>query len=202
MLMHDEMVNLIGYKLALAEHPDRTRLRSTRLDRVISLWQEVFPGNRVLIESGKVLFARGLDNSAYSAVRLSDGERAVLFYAGAILYAPADSMIIVDSPEIFLHPSMIQSLWNRLEMLRPDCRFAYTTHDLEFASTRAGAQVIWVRDYDAALQKWDYMLLPPDSPLTDDMYRALIGARKPVMFIEGDGVHSIDSKLYPLIFQD
>ncbi|MDE5656293.1 MAG: hypothetical protein K2I19_04380, partial [Muribaculaceae bacterium] len=69
MLMHDEMVNLIGYKLALAEHPDRARLRPTRLDRVISLWQEVLPGNRVLIESGKVLFARGLDNSAYSAVR-------------------------------------------------------------------------------------------------------------------------------------
>lgn len=94
LLMHDEMVNLIGYKLALAERPERARLRPTRLDRVINLWQEVFPGNRVLIESGKVLFARGLDNSAYSAVRLSDGERAVLFYAGAILYAPANLSLI------------------------------------------------------------------------------------------------------------
>ncbi|MDE6332174.1 MAG: DUF4435 domain-containing protein, partial [Muribaculaceae bacterium] len=59
-----------------------------------------------------------------------------------------------------------------------------------------------VRDFDALSQKWDYVLLPPDSGLTDDMYQALIGARKPVMFIEGDGIHSIDSKLYPLIFKD
>ncbi|MDE5642772.1 MAG: DUF4435 domain-containing protein [Muribaculaceae bacterium] len=204
MLMHDEMLNLIGYKLAMVAGGKNgaISLRPTRLDSVISLWQEVFPGSRVLIESGKVLFARGLDQSAYSALRLSDGERAVLFYAGAILYAPKGSIIFVDSPEIFLHPSMMQTLWNRLELLRPDCRFAYTTHDLEFTSTRAGAQVIWVRDFDAASQKWDYLLLPPDSPLTDDMYRALIGARKPVMFIEGDGVHSIDSKLYPLIFKE
>lgn len=202
LLMHDEMLNLIGYKLAQAEHPEKARLRSTRLDSVISLWQEVFPGSRVLIESGKVLFSRGLDESAYSALRLSDGERAVLYYAGAILYAPKDSTIFIDSPEIFLHPSMMQSLWTRLELLRPDCSFVYTTHDLEFTSTRVGAQVIWVRDYDASSQIWDYLLLPPDSPLTDDMYQALIGARKPVMFIEGDGVHSIDSKLYPLIFKD
>lgn len=202
LLMHDEMVNLIGYKLAAAEHPDSAHLRPTLLDKVISLWQEVFPGNRVLIESGKVLFSRQADESTYSSVRLSDGERAVLFYAGAILYAPAQSVIVVDSPEIFLHPSIMQSLWNRLELLRPDCRFAYTTHDLEFTTTRVGAQVVWVRDYNAAAQKWDYLLLPPDSPLSDDMYRALIGARKPVMFIEGDGVHSIDSKLYPLIFRD
>ncbi len=31
---------------------------------------------------------------------------------------------------------------------------------------------------------------------------ALIGARRPVMFIEGDATHSIDAKLYPLIFKD
>jgi len=35
-----------------------------------------------------------------------------------------------------------------------------------------------------------------------DSYPFKALTRKPVMFIEGDGVHSIDSKLYPLIFQD
>ena len=34
------------------------------------------------------------------------------------------------------------------------------------------------------------------------MFFAIIGARKPVLFIEGDGIHSIDAKLYPLIFDD
>ena len=33
------------------------------------------------------------------------------------------------------------------------------------------------------------------------MYMAIMGARKPVLFIEGDGIHSIDAQLYPLIFK-
>lgn len=201
MMMHDEMLNLINYKLSLTEHP-HARLRTTRLDRVIALWQEVFPGSRVLIEGGKFLFARGMSPDTYSALRLSDGERTVLFYAGALLYAPPQSVVFIDSPEMFLHPSVTQSLWNRLELLRPDCRFVYTTHDLEFTSSRTEAQVVWVRDYDAVAQVWDYVVLPVHSGLTDDMFRAIVGARKPVMFIEGDGIHSIDSKLYPLIFRD
>ena len=29
-----------------------------------------------------------------------------------------------------------------------------------------------------------------------------MGSRKPVLFIEGDGIHSIDARLYPLLFKD
>ncbi|MDE6166784.1 MAG: DUF4435 domain-containing protein, partial [Muribaculaceae bacterium] len=35
-----------------------------------------------------------------------------------------------------------------------------------------------------------------------DMYLSILGSRRPVLFIEGDNVHSIDSKLYPLIFPE
>lgn len=200
-LMHDEMINLIGYKLALADGRN-AELRSTRLDKVIGLWQEVFPGNRVLIDSGKILFARGFDMATYSAVRLSDGERAVLYYAGAVLYAPKGAVIFVDSPEMFLHPTLTTSLWNRLQALRGDCIFCYTTHDPEFASSRNGAPVVWVQDCDPRAEAWDYDILPADTGISAELYMTLVGARKPVLFIEGDGEHSIDAKLYPLIFPD
>ncbi|MDE6437725.1 MAG: AAA family ATPase, partial [Muribaculaceae bacterium] len=200
-LMHDEMVNLISYKLALADKRE-AKLKRTRLDRVIELWQEVFPDNRMLIDSGKILFARGADVDNYSAYRLSDGERAVLYYAAAVLYAPSDALIFVDSPEIFLHPTLTISLWNRLEATRPDCTFCYTTHDPEFASSRNGAPVVWVRDYDPANAAWDYDVLPDQSEISQELYMTLVGARKPVLFIEGDSRRSIDAKLYPLIFPD
>lgn len=200
-LMNDEMLNLINYKLALADHRD-AKLRRTRLDNVIELWQDVFPGNRVLIDSGKILFARGIDVNAYSALRLSDGEKAVLYYAAAVLYAPENAVIFVEAPEMFLHPSLTASLWNRLESARADCTFVYTTHDTEFASSRNGAPVVWVRDCDPADDAWDYEVLPPHSGLTQELYMTLIGARKPVLFIEGDSERSIDAKLYPLIFPD
>ena len=199
-LMHDEMVNLIGYKLALADGA-KAKLRRTRLDKVIELWQEVFPGNRVLIDSGKILFSRGLDVSSYSSMTLSDGERAVLYYAAAILYAPKNAVIFVDSPEIFLHPTLTSSLWNRLESSRSDCIFCYTTHDPEFASSRNGAQIIWVRDCEPSQEAWDYDILPRTSGIPEELYLSLIGARKPVLFIEGDN-RSIDARLYPLIFPD
>lgn len=199
-LMHDEMVNLIGYKLALADGR-RLELRRTRLDRVIELWQEVFPTNRVLIDSGKILFSKTVADDSYGAVRLSDGERAVLFYAGAILYAPKGAVIFVDSPEMFLHPTLTIALWNRLETLRSDCSFCYTTHDPEFAASRNGANIVWVRDCDTRRHLWDYEVLPPAAGITREIVGTLTGSRKPVLFIEGEP-SSIDARLYPLIFPD
>lgn len=199
-LMHEEMLNLIGYKLTLADK-GRATLRRTGLDSVIELWRDVFPSNHILIDSGKLLFSRGLDAETYSSLRLSDGERAVLYYAGAILYAPQGACIFVESPELFLHPTLTTSLWNRIEAQRSDCTFFYTTHDPEFATSRNGSRYIWVRDFDTAAHSWDYSILPQQQGITNEIYMTLTGSRKPVLFIEGEP-QSIDARLYPLIFPD
>lgn len=198
-LMHEEMLNLIGYKLAVADGK-KARLRRTKLDKVIEIWQDIFPDNKVLIDSGKILFSRGLDPESYSALRLSDGERAVLYCAGAVLFAPRGSVIFVDSPEMFLHPTLTSSLWNRIETLRRDCVFCYTTHDPDFASSRNGAPVVWVRDCDFEKRAWDYDIMPSQDVIAPEIYMSLVGARKPVLFIEGDSRRSLDARIYPLIF--
>lgn len=201
LLMHDEMVNLIDYKMKLANDP-KASLGHTRLDTVVKIWRSIFPDNNILFESGKMLFSRGVDPESYGALKLSDGERAALYYIGGAVYAPKGAAIFIDSPEMFLHPSVMQMLWNSLEQLRRDCTWIYTTHDLEFASSRSGATTVWVRDFDASTLTWDYDILPQQSGMPDEMYMAIIGGRKPVLFIEGDGIHSIDAKLYPLIFKE
>ena len=203
-LMHDEMLSLIDFKLKLADNP-QARPQPTRLDRVIAMWRRVFPGNRILIESGELLFARdvdGDDGDTYSSVRLSAGERTVLYYLAAVVYAPQGAMVFVDNSAMFLHPSLLSTLWDMIEDARPDCTFVYTTHDLDFVSTRNRCATVWVRDCDPSASTWDYDVLPPDSGLSDDIYLAILGARKHVLFIEGDGINSIDAKLYPLIFKD
>lgn len=202
LLMHDEMINLIAYKVARASDQDAT-LQPTRIDRLIKAWKEIFPGNNILIESGRFLFSRpeSENTAGYSALKLSNGEKAAIYYLGAVLYAPPEAAVLVDSPEMFLHPSVMQALWNSVEAMRPDCMFVYTTHDLEFASSRTDATVVWVRDYNPVSTTWDYDLLTSRQGLSDEIYMAIIGARKPVLFIEGDGIHSIDAKLYPLIFK-
>lgn len=199
LLMNDELVNLLQYKVQLADK-GKGKMKRTRLDKVISAWHEIFPGNSILVEGGGLRFLRNDNNPAYSQMRLSDGERAALYYLGAVLYAPPQGVVFIDNPAMFLHPTVSSQIWDKVESMRPDCTFVYTTHDLEFASSRTNNTTVWVREFDPGLMRWDYSLLSGHSGLPEDVYLSIIGARKPVLFIEGVAERSIDYKLYPLIF--
>ena len=169
---------------------------------MLRLWREIFPDNQVLREGGRLLFSREGSDDTYSQLRLSDGEKTILYYFGSVLYAPENSRVFVDAPEMFLHPSVLKRVWDIVEELRPDCRFIYTTHDLDFPGSRTRNAILWVKGYSASTESWDYELLPRDAGISDEIYMAIIGSRKPVLFIEGDTIHSIDAKLYPLVFKD
>lgn len=201
LLMGDELVSLLDYKIARHAGKTASLPPSTRLDTVFELWKAIFPGSNMFVSGGRIRFSRRDSNDTYKAFRLSDGERVVLYYASAVLYAPKDANIVIDSPEMFLHPTTMQSLWNRIEELRPDCRMVYVTHDLDFASSRLDAEVLWVRSYDAGQKCWDYDIMPRGA-VTPDIYAAIVGERKPVLFVEGDVIHSIDYRLYSLIFRE
>lgn len=198
LMLNEEMLSLIDYKFRRVTDT----LPSTRLESVIGQWEKVFPDNHVLIDSGRMLFSREDAADAYSPSKLSDGEKAVMYYLGAVSYAPKGAVVFVDSPGMFLHPSSIRSLWDTIEQSRPDCTFVYVTHDLQFAATRAGGTAVWVKNFDPQTDRYDYDFLSEADGLTDEVVMAILGARKPVLFIEGDGINSIDARLYPLIFND
>jgi len=198
-MLNDEFRDLMNFKARqlMGEKPEFPK---TRLDTTVKKWQEVFPKNKVLRENGKLLFSTEGHDDTYSSLRLSDGEKSVLYYIGAVLYAMDDAVILVDDPETFIHSSIMQTLWNVIEEMRPDCTFIYNTHDVSFASSRIDNQCVWVKSFDPDVMAWDYELM--NSQNLDDALLDLLGTRKPVLFIEGDDTHSIDSRLYPLIFPD
>lgn len=213
LMLNEEMLNLVAFKYSnyrrneVSEHKGgkggrESKLPVTRLDRMVRLWQRVFPGNKVLIESGRMIFGSERSDDTYSSSKLSAGERAVLYYIGAAMFAPQGATIFVESPDMLLHPSSIRSLWDRIEEMRRDCSFVYITHDLSFASTRGDGVTVWVKSCAPSLEQWDYDIMTSADGLNDEVYLAILGARKPVLFIEGDGVNSIDAKLYPLIFEE
>lgn len=204
LMLNEEMLKLIDFKYSggASGGEKRQKLPVTRLDRMVRLWQRVFPDNKVLIESGRMIFGSERSADTYSSSRLSAGERAVLYYIGAAMFAPRGATIFVESPDMFLHPSSIRSLWDRIEEIRRDCFFVYVTHDLSFASTRGDGLTVWVKSCDPVVGEWDYDFLTSADGLNDEVYLTILGARKPVLFIEGDGVNSIDAKLYPLIFEE
>jgi len=199
LLVNDEMTSHIARKFS---NDNNKEIQPSKLDIAIKLWQEIFPDNKILMENNELLFSRAIDSEKYNPKKLSDGEKAVLYYIVSIQFAMENAVVFIEDPDIFLHPSIVESVWNNIEELRPDCSYVYTTHNLYFAATRNDNAIVWVKSFDASTTTWDYDILPPQDTLSDDIYSTLIGSRKPVLFIEGDESHSIDSKLYPLIFSE
>lgn len=202
MLLRDEFVDMLRYKAQLIAG-EEAALPQTKLDATARRWEEVFPKNHLLRATGKLLFSNDAGDEPFNALRLSDGEKAVLYYIGAVQYAMPGAVIFVDDPETFLHHSIMQALWNVIEAMRPDCTFVYNTHDIGFASSRIDNVCVWVRGFDPVAMAWDYETIDTESELfSGQLMYELVGSRKPVLFVEGDETHSIDNKFYPLIFPE
>lgn len=200
MLFIDEFEYLLSVKNN-NNTPKKTDLRPTKLDRLTSIWETLFPNNRIIRHQGVLMFTTGAGSDIISINSLSQGEKAVFYYLAAVLFAPHDAVVFVDSPSQFLHPAILNNLWNSIEQLRADCIFVYDSVDEDFVATRTQNICVWIKSYDSENKVWNYEILESES-LSDDLFLDLIGSRNPILFIEGDARHSIDAKLYTLIFSE
>jgi len=201
MLFADELESLLEMKAEALESDKRLKIKPTKLDIITRHWERIFPGNSITRSRGSVLFATRSGKDLITTHSLSQGEKAVLYYLGATMYAPHDAVIFIDSPSLFIHPTIIGALWNSIEELRPDCTFVYNSVDEDFVSTRTNNTSIWVKRYDSQSHAWEYEVIAPGSR-ADELMVEFAGSRRPVLFIEGDMRHSIDVRLYSLVFPD
>lgn len=177
---------------------ERPPLPKTALDKLKVIWDEVFPQRKIEQEDAAFYAYSKSKTDRYSATQMSDGERSVLYLAAQVLCVPNDKIIIMDEPEVHLHPSLMARLWTSLEQSRPDCLFIYITHDVNFASTHRSSDIIWVKNFDGT--KWELEMLP-DSDLPKELLIELLGNRKEVLFVEGtEG--SYDKRIYSALFPD
>lgn len=175
----------------------------TKLDLIQTVWEEMFPHNRLVRKSGFFEVASACHGGlSYKAERMSDSEKLVFYLTGAALFAPPRSLLIIEGPETLLHDSIKELLWDRIEQLRPDCTYVYLTHDIDFALSRRECKRLWIKDFDADNKIWDYQLIGNSTSLPDELYMEVLGSRKPVLFIEGTENNSIDYRLYSLVFPE
>lgn len=125
-------------------------IRDTKLIRLQELWGRLFPTRK--LEIGyffpKVSRLDATEGSpAYHLREMSDGERTVLYMAARVMTAD-QPVILVDEPELHMHSRLAIQFWDEAENLRPDCRFIYITHDLNFALSRRSEKVYIVRSID------------------------------------------------------
>lgn len=165
------------------------------------IWEETFPGNKINAKEDKIRITNRSGKDSIALKTLSRGEKASLYYIAATLLAPKDALILVDSPCLFLHPTTVGVLWDRIERTRRDCRFVYDTNDANFATRQNRSTAIWIKDYDAASHTWQYQVIT-NGELPDEIFLQMMGSRRPILFTEGDTAHSIDIRLYSMVFPE
>lgn len=204
-LIGSDMDNLIT--TLLTDHSDKARnyydnqsyCRSYFKDAA-EIWQELIPQHE-LIPTNSTIFVRVPGQPQYAFNNLSDGEKAVFYYVGHVLLVEPNSYIIVDEPENHLHLAICNKLWDRLEQQRPDCKFIYLTHNLDFAASRTNTTLIWNKRFIPP-STWDFQIIEPDGTLPSTLLMEVLGSRKKVCFCEGKDKSCLDYKLYSTLFPD
>lgn len=172
----------------------------SRLINAITIWNSLIEHRTLVCDDGiNILLTDGTSKGNYPAYQMSDGEKVVLYYIAHVLQAPKDGFIIVDEPEMYLHKTLLNKLWDILETEREDCIFIYLTHDLEFATSRNTAKKVWIQSFTYP-DKWEFDDIPTND-LPEALLLKLLGSRKRILFCEGES-GSIDDKIYNLLLPD
>ena len=193
-------------RVLLDEHEKRksgkpsTEPLITKLDKLTQIWESLLPHRSLIMRDASISIKPPPNPSGtggdepYPPMQMSDGERVIFYLIGQCLLAHSDGVIIIDEPELHIHPSISSALWDTLERERADCAFVYLTHDIDFAANRVAAQKFFIRAiYFNSF--WDIEPIPENTGLPEQVVLELSGNRKPVLFIEGD-TGSLDTLVY------
>lgn len=171
----------------------------TVIDKLMKIWNSIFPQRNLLFEDSKFYaYERSICSEKYSANQMSDGERAVLYLVSQVLAIPENKTLIIDEPEIHLHGTIMNKLWESLEEYRSDCLFIYITHDTNFAASHKNSEKIWIKSYDG--ENWDLEKII-SKELPEKLLFDILGSRKNILFVEGEE-NSFDSQLYSILYPD
>lgn len=185
------------YTIAARTNQTYAEVPHAPIDRIISLWNTIMPHREISFMDGKVM-ARKTGQDEYHGQEMSDGERVILYLIGQCLCIPENSIIIIDEPEIHLHKSLVDKLWNQIEAQIQNKLLIYITHDLDFAASRTDAKKIWIQEYNGNNQ-WIWQETPIDEDLPEALMLEIIGNRKNVIFCEGES-GKLDSSIYQLVY--
>ena len=175
---------------------DYSPAQPTKFEKLGEIWHRVLPRRRLDVRGDDIWVQDIAGDVSYSAADLSDGERAVFYLIGQTLVTDANALII-DEPELHVHCSIMDRLWDELEGARPESVFIFITHDLEFAASRT-AQKFIIKEYSPTAA-WTLEAVPEATGFDEQVTTLILGSRQPILFVEGTE-DSIDKAIYRCIF--
>lgn len=166
---------------------------ATKFETLSDIWQRLLPHRQLVISGDDIQVSVVGMPGTYPASDMSDGERAVFYLIAQALVAAESSLLVIDEPELHVHPSIMSSLWDELEAAREDCAFLFITHDLHFAAARA-ARKYAIRSFTPS-PSWVIESVPEDTGFGEEVTTLILGSRRPILFVEGAGT-SLDLAIY------
>lgn len=170
-----------------------TKAVATKFETLSEIWQRLLPHRQLVISGDDIQVSVVGSSGTYPASDMSDGERAIFYLLAQALVAADSSLLVIDEPELHVHPSIMSSLWDEIEAARKDCAFLFITHDLHFAAVRA-AQKYVIKSYTPA-PSWAIESVPDDTGFSEELTTLILGSRRPILFVEGAGT-SLDLAIY------
>ena len=170
-----------------------------KLDKIFGIWNSIFIDKKLLYKDKKIKVQVVGEEIFYDIENLSDGERSVLYVLIKLILSDASPTIVIDEPETFLNPSILNSLFDECEKLKNEANFIYFSHDLEFVTTRKDNTVFWIKEYKHP-QNW--LIENIDSQnIPEELIVKVIGAKKQkILFVESE--NNKDAQLYQLLYPD
>lgn len=173
---------------------------NSKWEDVKQIWKRLIPDISFDIEAVNRFPIPIRNGLQYSFNELSDGEKCILFYIGNILAAPKNSVIVIDEPETFINPSIYNKLWDVLIDERDDCRFIFTSHNIDFINGRTGATIVWCKNF-IPNENHELRILDKNDNLPNGLLTELLGSKKEILFCEGKR-NSYDYKILSSIYID
>lgn len=209
--IHDLQAAETQYKLDAANQikaegsnsPAIARLQADNspLDIVNSLLAQANLAVQLKVAGNELRAMQG--GSLYSYARMSDGERSALVFAAEVVAAQPGMVFLIDEPELHLHSSIVVALVKALILERPDCGFVVCTHQLDLPIAVQGGAIVLVRDcvwQGGTIASWDVNVIHDSKQIPEWLWVDVIGARRKILFIEGNDKTSLDQPLYSLLF--
>lgn len=139
------------------------------------------------------------DGQIYHVNALSEGEKAAIYYSASVLMAKQNSFIVVDEPETYLNPSLVNVLWDYLINTRKDCQFIFITHSVDFVLGRSDSQIAWIKKFTFP-NNWEFDFVDDNFNLPKNMLTEVLGTQKDILFCEGNDKNSLDYAVYRALF--
>jgi ABC-type lipoprotein export system ATPase subunit len=119
------------------------------LDKMFEMFNEIFPLIELTFNTEARKLIANKNGVKYSPSQFSDGEKQVFsILADFIGLNEAHEIIIVDEPELNLHPELAERIWTLIENEYPGKIFIYASHSINFA-LRETVNAVYVLSEDA-----------------------------------------------------